>query len=51
MAENSLTESTSSLPDGEDFELNTRVQMHGLLQKKPFTSSSGKKWQKRLATS
>jgi environmental stress-induced protein Ves len=37
---------TSNASDVGDFDINVRVQMHGILMKQPFVSSS-KKWQKR----
>jgi hypothetical protein len=38
---------TSNASDVGDFDINVRVQMHGILMKQPFVSSS-KKWQKRF---
>ena len=33
--------------ENDETTISTRVQMHGILQKKPFTAGSSKKWQKR----
>ena len=45
-SESMVDSCTSSTSDTGDFDINVRVQMHGILMKQPFGSSS-KKWQKR----